>query len=117
MINFIKQQDNYFIEGITNRGNQIYFVEVPENKLIFQENEHSKHSSENLKGKGEPTRIVIYSNITISDKMKEAISESKILKIVQFCNRNQQIVAHPLKGFNYDKLKKALTDFTDKFNL
>lgn len=112
MIDFIKKQDNYFIEGLTKKGSHIYFVEIPENKLNF----HIQHPSTNNSVKA-PTQLVIYSNITISDKMLQELNQSCIIKVIELCNRNQQIVAYPLTGFNYNKLKKLLFEFTEKFSL
>lgn len=99
MIHFTKKQDNLFIEGITEKGNIIYYAQ---SLLNCYDTERS---------------IVIYSNISFTKEMKIMIGQSNVLKIDSFCNYDQQFTARLLPEFNYDKLETLLKEIVETFKL
>jgi len=120
MMNFIKRNDNFFVEGFTDKGYKIYFVEIPQDKIFFYEPNNLNiimQANNDIIITHKPTRIVLYSNIIFSSRMIEKIEKYHIIKIIGLCNNNQQIIAYPIAGFNYDRLKDILSDFTDKSGL
>lgn len=122
---FRKKKDSLFTEGMTKSGHSIAYVLVKEDKLVFFGSEKDNIIEELVKNKGEryytkvkqPTRLVFYCNFALTMAMAKELEQSKILHVDSLSNENQQIIAHPVFGFDYMKLENILASFAEKFNL
>lgn len=102
MIRFTKKEDNLFTEGVTAKGNNIFFVQ---NETLGLPHNTTTSS------------IVIYSSIYFTNEMKEKLKESKIFRIGSFCNEHKQFTIYPLANFDYGKLKELFAEFVETFEL
>jgi len=109
----MKKSDSFFTEGCTDKGNIIYFVQFPENKLVFKQCDSNLDL--NLEDKNLP--IIIYSNFIFTNNIIADLERYKILRVASLCNRDTQLITYPCVGFDFEKLKIIIGDIVSKYDL
>jgi hypothetical protein len=121
-MDFRKSIDSFFVVGTTAKGNTVSFVQVPQSKIVtLNEGEQVEAirevGSSTFINVPQPTRLVIYCSFPITTKMVDELESSKIIRVMELDNNNQQIIAHPLFSFDFEKLQNILFNMSKKFDL